>query len=180
MSTKKQFPQERNRKSIRLQSYDYKQPGFYFITICTYQRRHLFGEVINGEMNLNQFGNIASMNWVNTKNIRDNVKMGAFVIMPNHMHAVFEITNLGKCKMGECDSLLPRDFKSPSNSVGAIVRGYKSTVTKQINQIRGNTNPKIWHRNYYEHIVRDQESLNKISEYIEMNPRLWDKDWYYQ
>ncbi len=171
---------KRNRKSIRLQSYDYKQPGYYFITICTHKKCHIFGEIFNGHMILNHYGVVAKRNWLNTQNIRPNVKLGSFVIMPNHMHAVFQIVyaeiNVGAYR----DTPLPRGFKSPSNSVGAIVRGYKSTVTKQINQIRKTSVPKIWQRNYHEHIIRDQKSLNKITEYIEMNPRLWNKDRYYR
>lgn len=169
---------KRNRKSIRLQYYDYAQPGFYFITICTYKMRHIFGEIFNGHMILNHYGEVAKRNWMNTENVRSNIKMGSFVVMPNHMHAVFEIIDSGISNVGVCDTPLPRKFKSPSNSVGAIVRGYKSTVTKQINQIRETSVPKIWQRNYHEHIIRDQESLNKIAEYIEMNPQLWDKGRY--
>jgi REP element-mobilizing transposase RayT len=177
---RKMNPYKRNRKSIRLQSYDYKQPGFYFITISTHQRRHLFGKIINDEMNLNHCGRIASLNWVNTENIRDNVKLGAFVVMPNHMHAIFQIVNIKRTVGAYRDTPLPRKFESPSNSVGSIVRGYKSTVTKQINQIRKTPGQKIWQRNYYEHIIRDQKSLNKITEYIQKNPQLWEKDKYFK
>ncbi|MBD3616852.1 MAG: transposase [Gracilimonas sp.] len=169
---------KRNRKSIRLQYYDYAQPGFYFITICTHKMRHIFGEIFNGHMILNHYGEVAKRKWMNTENIRSNIKLGSFVIMPNHMHAVFQIADAEKTVGAYSDLPLPRVFKSPSNSVGAIVRGYKSTVTRQINQIRKTSLPKIWQRNYYEHIIRDQESLNKITEYIDMNPGLWDKDRY--
>lgn len=171
---------KRNRKSIRLQYYDYAQPGFYFITICTYKMRHIFGEIFNGHMILNHYGEVAKKNWMNTENIRSNIKLGIFVIMPNHMHAIFQILGNRNTVGAYHDSSLPREFKSPSNSVGAIVRGYKSTVTKQINQIRKTTTPKIWQGNYYEHIIRDRESLNKITEYIEMNPKLWDNDRYFR
>lgn len=172
-------PYKRNRKSIRLQSYDYKQPGYYFITICTHKKCHIFGEVFNGHMILNHYGVVAKRNWMNTQNIRPNVKLGSFVIMPNHMHTVFQIVYSEKNVGAYRDTPLPRGFESPSNSVGAIVRGYKSTVTKQINQIRKTSVPKIWQRNYHEHIIRDQRSLNKITEYIEMNPKLWEKDKYF-
>jgi REP element-mobilizing transposase RayT len=131
-------------------------------------------------MILNHYGVVAKRNWMNTENIRPNVKLGSFVIMPNHIHSIFKIVDAEKNVGVYRDTALPRGFKSPSNSVGAIVRGYKSTVTKQINQIRGNFESKIWQRNYYEHIIRDQKSLNKITEYIEMNPQLWNKDRYYR
>ena len=172
-------PSKRNRKSIRLQCYEYSNPGYYFVTICTHKMRHKFGVVFNGHMILNHYGVVAKRNWLNTENIRPNVKLGSFVIMPNHMHAVFQILGSSNTVGAYHDTPLPRKFESPSNSVGAIVRGYKSTVTKQINQIRRNSEPKIWQRNYHEHIIRDQRSLNKITEYIEKNPQLWEKDIYY-
>jgi REP element-mobilizing transposase RayT len=172
---------KRNRKSIRLQYYDYGQPGFYFITICTNKRRCLFGEVNSDTMILNHFGKIAHQNWLHTENLRDNVKLGAFVVMPNHMHAIFQIINCANNVVGAyCNTTLPRRFKSPSNSVGAIVRGYKSTVTRQINEIAKEPGHKIWQRNYYEHIIRNQESLNRITEYININPKLWEKNTYFQ
>ncbi len=172
-------PSKRNRKSIRLQCYDYSNPGYYFVTICTHKMRHKFGVVFNGHIILNHYGVVAKRNWLNTENIRPNVKLGSFVIMPNHMHAVFQILGSSNTVGAYRDTPLPRKFESPSNSVGAIVRGYKSTVTKQINQIRRNSEPKIWQRNYHEHIIRDQRSLNKITEYVEKNPQLWEKDIYY-
>jgi REP element-mobilizing transposase RayT len=140
--------------------------------------RHIFGEIFNGHMNLNHYGEVAKRNWMNTENIRSNIQLGSFVIMPNHIHAVFQIADAEKTVVAYSDTPLSRVFKSPSNSVGAIVRGYKSTVTRQINQIRKTSLPKIWQRNYHEHVIRDQKSLNKITEYIDMNPRLWDKDRY--
>ncbi|MCG2587677.1 transposase [Rhodohalobacter sulfatireducens] len=81
-----------NRRSIRLRDYDYSSPGEYFITICAQNRDCLFGEVLDGEMVLNEFGKIAHREWLQTENIRDNVKLDVFVIMPNHMHAIFGIT----------------------------------------------------------------------------------------
>lgn len=173
-------PYKRNRKSTRLQCYDYKLPGYYFVTICTHRKQHVFGVIFNGHMILNHYGEIARRNWMNTENIRSNIKLGSFVIMPNHMHAIFQILENVNTVGVYCDTPLPRKFKSPSNSVGAIVRGYKSTVTKQINQFRKTPRHPIWQRNYHEHIIRDQESLNKITEYIEMNPQLWGNDRYFQ
>lgn len=128
----------RNRRSIRLRDYDYSSPGEYFITICTHNRECLFGEVVDGEMVLNDFGKIAHEEWFRTESIRDNVELDVFVIMPNHMHAIFgikaNINEFGKPTVGAySDTPLHESnskFKLPSKTVGAIVRGYKSTVTK--------------------------------------------------
>lgn len=84
---------KKNRQSIRLKGYDYSLPGEYFITICTHNRKHIFGDVVGGEMRLNRFGKIAKHEWLKTESIRDNVVLDSFIIMPNHMHAVFGIVS---------------------------------------------------------------------------------------
>ncbi|MDX1640557.1 MAG: transposase, partial [Balneolaceae bacterium] len=107
-----------------------------------------------------------------------------FVIMPNHMHAIFRIVaniqELGQPTVGAYGDTPLRDhkseFKSPSKTVGAIVRGYKSTVTKQINLVRQTPGQKVWQRNYYEHIIRNEKSLNRIRDYILNNPASWEED----
>ncbi len=139
---------------------------------------------MDGEMVLNDFGKIAHQEWLKTENIRDNVELDVFVIMPNHMHVIFGITadidDSGQSTVGAySDTPLHRfksEFKSPSKNVGAIVRGYKSTVTKQINQIRRAPGKKVWQRNYYEHIIRNEKSLNRIRNYILNNPALWEEE----
>ena len=180
MPTRKQH----NRRSIRLRDYDYSSPGEYFITICTQNRECLFGEVVDGEMVLNDFGKIAYNEWNQTEKVRSNVELDVFVIMPNHMHAILgivaNIQELGQPTVGAHGDTPLHDhkskFKSPSKTVGAIVRGYKSTVTKQINQIRQTPGQKIWQRNYYEHIIRNEKSLNRIRDYILNNPASWEED----
>lgn len=141
---------EHNRRSIRLKGYDYSSPGEYFITICTNNRECIFGDVIDGGMVRNNLGYIAHEEWLNTENIRDNVKLDRFVIMPNHMHAIFQITHVvgakrhsplqhGGTAMHKHEHRPQNNegktplFKSPSKTVGAIVRGYKGAVTTKIN-----------------------------------------------
>jgi REP element-mobilizing transposase RayT len=187
------YSRQHNRRSIRLRGYDYSSPGEYFITICTNKRECLFGDIENGEMVLNELGIIARDEWTNTENIRDNVKLDRFVIMPNHMHAIFQITNIvgaygdtplqcGGTTMHkhvhrpQNDEGKSTNFKSPSNTVGAIVRGYKSAVTTKINTLHQRPGQKIWQRNYYEHIIRNVESLNRIRKYILNNPARWEGD----
>lgn len=140
-------------------------------------------------MQLNDFGNIARAEWLRTSEIRDNVVLDEFVIMPNHMHAIFMIKPMGAGRVGayrntpphrntppQCDTPQPPTFKSPSNTVGAIVRGFKSAVTKQINMMRNLPGVPVWQRNYYEHIIRDEESLHRVREYIMLNPQKWEDD----
>jgi putative transposase len=202
-----------HRQSLRLAGYDYAKEGSYFITICCAKRSPLFGEITQeGQMVLNTFGQIAHDEWVNTLNIRNNIELDAFVIMPNHIHAIIHIrrsgelhspngrgesnsplTEKGECnspqryEKGECDSRRryelgecnspqhsPLRFVSPSNTVGAIVRGYKSAVTKQLNQLH--IGCEVWQRNYFEHIIRNDLAYKRISEYIKNNPAKWAQD----
>ncbi|QNF31572.1 hypothetical protein HUW51_02090 [Adhaeribacter swui] len=168
-----------HRRSIRLKGYDYSQAGAYFITLCTHHREHLFGEVKGGEMKLNPFGQIAYENWLKTPQIRPNVALDVFVIMPNHLHGILLIRKgeshspLLNPDKGECDSPL----RTPSNTIGAMVRGYKSAVTKQINLLRAGV--IVWQRNYYEHIIRNEQAYHTISVYIIHNPYKWEQDKFY-
>lgn len=121
-------------------------------------------------MFLNEYGAIARNAWLETINIRSNVILHAFIIMPNHMHGIIEI----KDRNGELHT--PKQQKNgTSHTVGAIVRGYKSSVTKQI-KILDHTIEGVWHRNYYEHIIRDDKAYENITNYINNNPKKWNAD----
>lgn len=177
-----------HRRSIRLKGYDYSQSGAYFITLCTQNREHVFGEISGGEMKLSPLGEIAYHEWLKNPNLRPNVALDVFVIMPNHMHGIILLlTSKGElhsppipppldlpANEGECDSPL----RSPSNTIGAIVRGYKSAVTKQINLL--NPGKIIWQRNYYEHIIRHEQAYHTISDYIIDNPLKWEQDKFFR
>lgn len=174
-----------SRRSIRLKNYDYSQPGHYFVTVCVYQRFHLFGDIINREMILNKFGKIAEFEWLRTSELRKNVRLDEFVVMPNHIHGIIIITDEKNEPEGrgvwlyaptQQKSNNNRKFRSPSKDLGAIVRGYKSTVTKQINEWNNQRGDKIWQRNYYERIIRNQKELDHVREYIRNNPQNWDND----
>lgn len=136
---------------------------------------------------MNKFGVVASNEWFKTKLIRDNVRLDEFVVMPNHVHGIIEIIDKNPIVGANRDSPLRNrtlingtiyrtKFESPSNNLGAIIRGYKSAVTKQINLMRKTPGTKLWQRNYYDHIIRNEESLFHIREYIKNNPRNWNKD----
>lgn len=189
-----------HRKSIRLKGYDYAQEGFYFITFCCENRIHRFGELIDGELILNELGKIAYKEWLHTIQLRPNIELGEFIIMPNHFHAIIQIKyrsewNMQKLKidlegsnlaesnasMKNLDSEMydlgerktsrgkKTEFKSPSQTIGAIVRGYKSAVTRKFNQL--GYSGKLWERNYFERIIRNEKALINISNYIKSNPR---------
>lgn len=193
-----------NRKSIRLKGYDYSQAGAYFVTICTKNRQCLFGEIVNGEMILNEYGIIAYDEWLKTPELRINVELDVFIVMPNHIHGIIVITDIVKGVLhtpgdnvvthmpGDAtDISLMNDKKnvpdnirdlcntslrSPSQTVGAIVRGYKSSVTNKINESKHCKGFMVWHRNYHDRIIRNQQSYHNISEYIKNNPAKWNDD----
>ena len=178
-------PEIHHRRSIRLQGYDYSQVGLYFITICTFEKQHLFGKITNGKMILNAFGNIAQNEWVKTTEIRQNIDMLEYIIMPNHMHGIILINDNddGRGTVHRAPTYraptVERFGKPTSNTIPTIVRGYKSTVTKQINMLRQTPGAPVWQRNYYEHIIRDEKSYFEIAEYIRYNPLKWRDDKYY-
>ena len=135
---------------------------------------------------MNECGHIAYNEWMKTTEKRNNVELGEFVIMPNHIHGIVRLLDRGELhsphntnervecetpnEQGVCDTPL----RSPSQTIGAIVRGYKSSVTKQLGLL--GFDEKIWQRNYHEHIIRDEQSYMKISDYIINNPANWDND----
>jgi putative transposase len=275
-------PEKHHRRSIRLKGYDYTQPGAYFITICTHGRECLFGEIIDGEMHLNEAGQIVVQTWQDLPNHVPNVQLDAFVVMPNHVHGIIIITDhaegigaglkparttmgpdsaadsgstagpgsvgagsvgagsVGAGSVGAGSEPAPTTTTAPgsaagfgpttgsgpvgagptmgsgptaapgsttgSDPVGAgsepaptepaptepaptepaptrssyglpeIVRQFKTFSARRINELRGTPGTPVWQRNYYEHIIRNESSLNRIRQYIAENPARWDAD----
>ncbi len=166
------FMRENNRHSLRLAGYDYSQAGYYFVTICANNRKCLFGEVKDGKMVLNDAGNIVQKEWGNTEQIRNNVNLDEHIVMPNHIHGIIVI-----CR-GVLQYAPTNSFRSPSQTLGAIIRGFKSAVTKQINQSRNTPGKPVWQRNYHEHVIRGETDLRRIRDYIQNNPINWQNDEY--
>lgn len=227
-------PFKHHRRSIRLKGYDYAGLGAYYITICVWGRECLFGEIIDGKMILNEFGRIVYEEWAITPEKRTNIILDVFVVMPNHLHGIFIITeNRGRialdgksrethgdkpgcsgelhggnprCKVetygngpgytGEKPGENPRckgvlqyapthtshtshtsgGLRSPSQTVGAIVRGFKGAATKRVNQLRDAPGSPVWQRDFYERIIRNQNEFDRIRRYIVNNPANWNKD----
>jgi len=167
----KHDPDKHQRRSIRLREYDYAQAGAYFVTIVTRDRACLFGEVVNGEMRPNQLGLIVVDEWDRSSRIRQELETDAFVLMPNHIHGVVFI-NGGVGATGRS----PLHSGPLRRSLGAFVAGFKSVVTKRVNELRATPGAPVLQRNYYEHIVRGENELNRIREYIANNPLQWEID----
>jgi putative transposase len=172
-----------HRRSIRLKGYDYAQAGAYFVTIVTWHRECLFGEIQNGEIKLNQRGEIVQREWLNLPERLSYVELGTSVVMPNHFHGILFIhervgaTRLDKMRNqpeNSAGSPLPNGPKPAS--LGAIIAQFKSNATKRIWKIPELKNIHIWQRNYYEHVIRDKKDLKNKADYIEANPMLWHQD----
>ncbi len=162
--------QTNRRKLTRLKNYDYSQNGYYFLTISSYKKQKLFGELKDKEIKLNELGIIAKIYWKEINFHYPDVILDEFVIMPDHIHGILLINKSVEDVGAQNFEPLPKQNqyqKIIPRSIGSIVRGYKSSVTKWA-RINNNID-KIWQRNFYEHIIRSEESLNKIRNYISNN-----------
>ena len=192
--TAKASPQRR--RSIRLRDYDYTRPGAYFVTLCTHDQRPLFGRIVRGEMELSPYGRIVEDEWARTGELRPYVRLGALAIMPNHVHAIIWIVSpdadpreaeenepdagVADSRTGTARRARTERFGKPvSGSLPTIVRAFKAAVTKRINARRGTPGAPVWHRNYYEHVVRDESDLARLRTYIAENPGRWAEDRFY-
>jgi REP element-mobilizing transposase RayT len=166
--------EKRQRKSIRLKEYDYSQAGDYFVTICTQNHECKFGEIVNGEMHLNNFGMVVEDCWKGISLHFKNVELDEYIIMPNHLHGILILNE----PVGTRHAVsLPEQFGKPiSGSVSTIVRSFKSAVTKGINQMRSTPGVPIWQQRYYDRIIRDEKELNNVRDYIANNVLAWAFD----
>ncbi|SDG94443.1 REP element-mobilizing transposase RayT [Pedobacter terrae] len=172
-----------HRKSIRLKGYDYSKAGAYFITICCEDRINRFGKVVADEMILNQSGTIAYKEWINLADRFPNFELDVFQIMPNHMHGIIVLsdrTTVGATPaVAQEESELNSTTARVAPTIAEIVGAYKSIVSNaclQLFKSHNKTMGKLWQRNYYEHIIRDERTHNNISNYIVNNPSKWNED----
>jgi putative transposase len=176
-------PFKHHRRSIRLQGYDYTKAGTYFVTLAAHHRECLFGDIADGEMRLNALGRIVAEEWLRSANIRKEIELDEWIVMPNHLHGIVMITmdtdDVGahgraplQCSPENGDMPLRR----PAKSLGSFIAGFKSATTKRIYQIRNMPGEPVWQRNYHDHIIRDENSLNLIRRYIVGNPATWADD----
>ncbi len=156
-----------NRKPNRLPGYDYSQDGYYFVTICTEDKREWFGNIKNDAMELNEYGQIALECWHDLPNHYKNIKLDESIIMPNHVHGIVIIeSNVG-------DGLKP----SPTRyGLSEVIRGFKTFSSRRINEKMKYGKKFHWQRSFYDHVIRGEKELMEIQEYIVNNPKKWDMD----
>jgi putative transposase len=162
-------PAKHHRRSIRLKGYDYSQPGWYFVTICTQHRALLFGQVLQGSMVLSVAGKMVNRIWSEIPEYYPGIEIDEFQIMPDHFHGIIHITG-------------PSQGISPTEQISTpqVVQRFKSLTTRlYIDGVRTQQWPtfdkRVWQRNYYEHIVRSEKSLERIRKYIRENPMKWQE-----
>jgi REP element-mobilizing transposase RayT len=141
------------RKNIRLSGYDYSSASWYFVTICCYKRRSIFGKIIDGTMQLNSLGRLAYQE-LNKINFKCSAKLDTSIVMPNHIHFITRIDAL----------YLP-----------SVIRTFKNSCYVHLRKTNYK-NVKLWQRGYYEHIIRNERALQNLREYILNNPVKWEVD----
>ena len=169
------------RRSIRIPDYDYSEPGYYFVTICVKNRQCTFGYMEDGKMVLSRFGYIARREWRQTIKSRRYISPDAFIVMPNHVHAIVHIkVGRGMARHAPTvnSSVVPgRKFAQPQgNTLSSIVGSFKSAVSKCINRLGDASDESLWQRNFYERIVWTDEGLANTRDYIRLNTLRWHVD----
>ena len=189
MNNRREIP---NRKSIRLPNYDYSQTGAYFVTIGTWNHTCLFGDVVDDEVRLNAMGRIVDQAWQEIPAHYPGVTVEDFVVMPNHMHGVILIEEIDTGAADEKNRTADVGARHALDQItgvgaaymppvrkatlGVIVATFKAAVTREIHKIREYSSLRVWHRNYYERVIRDEREYEQIVDYIHANPMNWAGD----
>lgn len=178
-------PKIHHRRSTRLEGYDYSQAGAYFVTVVTWQRKNLFGNIVDGEIVLDVYGEIIQKWWDDIPVHFPNVETGAFVIMPNHIHGIVVIGDTRRSAVLAPDvgvqnstgggGTPPLPGRKPT--LGQVVAYFKYQSTKEMNSLAGNgVTTKFWQRNYHDRVIRNEGEMSRIWDYIESNPAWWETD----
>jgi REP element-mobilizing transposase RayT len=174
----------KERKNNRMNGHDYSKCGWYFITICTKDKQHFFCEILNGKMLLNEYGAIVEKQWLWLADRYDYIKLDKYIVMPDHIHGILIIENNDTCRDNPrvVPTFVPTGNMETNNAVyyrrhnllSKTINAFKTTSSKLIH-ING-LSIFLWQRSFYDHIIRDEESLQKIRDYIRLNPLKWVAD----
>jgi len=176
-------PDIHHRNSVRLRTYDYRSAGAYFVTICTFRKEAILAEIVNGATHLKPAGEIVQEEWFKSAQIRAEIELDKFIIMPNHLHGIIFIDDsvVAHGMRPESDKFEMRAHsRAPlhraAESLGSFIAGFKSACTKRINESRNTAGMPVWQRNYHERIIRNEEELHSLRDYILTNPVRWEGD----
>jgi len=168
-------------ESSRLENWDYSTPWWYYVTVCTKNFEDWFGKIKNGKMILNDLGKIVEEEWLKTKEIRTNVDLDYYVIMPNHFHGnliLLDVETSRRDVLKEKETgQRPVSTQLKPNSLGSIIGQFKSICTKRVHKI--GFEQFQWQPRFYDHIIRNESDLRRIRNYIQNNPLNWELDEYY-
>ena len=160
------------RKPNRLSGYDYSSPGYYFVTICTHQKRYHFANVVDGKIQLTKIGQFCLNLWHDLPERFEDIELDGFTVMPNHIHGILYFKP-------SADPLFHQENESHPR-LGTVIGAYKSLVNlhfiKWSQDQNFHTPSKLWQRSYYDHVIRNEKSLDAIRSYIQSNPLNWEKD----
>lgn len=166
----------KQRRSIRLPDYDCGQVGAYFVTVVTHQRRCVLGDVVDEVVWLSEIGRIVESVWREIPVHFPNVSVNEYVVMPNHVHGIIQI----KADAVRAQYMAPirnRNIQESSQaSLGVIIGTFKAAVSRAVHKIKGQESIRLWHRNYYEHVIRDECDYKRVVDYIRSNPLNWERD----
>lgn len=170
-----------SRRSMRLVGHDYRQPGAYFVTICSFKRMCLFGDIDRERFLPNEFGNVVIACWEAIPKHHPDVDLDAYVLMPNHLHGIVSIEAPEpteqpgpRTKTDASEKDFPKG--ATPGALGAIVGSFKAAVTREIGKQMGMAGTTVWQRGYYDHIIRGERALDRIRNYIQANPSRWPQD----
>jgi putative transposase len=167
-------------KFPRMPCYDYSRPGGYFVTLCVRDHLCLFGQIAEEQMTLNSFGRIIESEWLRSAEIRKELRLDSFIVMPNHIHGIvwLDPPDISVEIRTHCRARLPEEqipHRAP-RSLASFIAQFKAYSTKRINELRHTPKQRIWQPDYFEHVIRNIGSLEKIRLYIRNNPLKWDRD----
>ena len=172
-------------QTFRLKNWDYSSEALYFITICTQDREKFFGEIRFGKMHLSDIGQLAEKFWFEIPNQFDFIQLDEFIVMPDHIHGILEIVKSDDRNVFDCRGAINRTptienqinggfagIKNPMfhDNISRVIRWYKGRCSFEIRKIESEFK---WQSLFHDHIIRDDESLQRIREYIRENPKNW-------
>ena len=194
-------PDIHHRNSVRLRSYDYRSAGAYFVTICTHQKEPILAEIVDGAVSPSSLGNVVWECWHQIPEHFPHVDLDEFIVMPNHLHGIVFINDSGVgATHASPDLTAVTEFPDMADvsitatddrarhaspllkpgrvkcSLGSIIGSFKSACTKRINESRNTAGMPVWQRNYHERIIRNEEELYSLRDYILTNPSRWEGD----
>jgi putative transposase len=169
-------PDTRHRRSLRLPGYDNSQSNAYLVTICAAHKKILFGNIKDGIMRLSEAGQVVVEEWLKTAKLRPYLTLDESVVMPNHFHGILWVDETPKEGTARRAPTMEGFGKPVTGSLPTIIGAFKAAVTRRIKPLKNISGGEVWQRGFYEHVIHDDESLNRIREYIINNPLNWEFD----